>query len=68
MLRSQNQPKTSSELVEAPPGIEPDQAISAVSEEIADRASTQLDFHSVEPNSFHPSPRFGAASRNIRAT
>jgi hypothetical protein len=36
--------------------------------ETADRASTRLDFDSIEPSSFHLDPRFGTRSRDIRAT
>jgi hypothetical protein len=54
-------------MVEAP-GIEPDQRASRISTEIADSASTQLDFDSIEPASFHLDPSFGTRSGDIRAT
>jgi hypothetical protein len=54
-------------MVEAP-GIEPDQVLSPFSTKIADPASTLLDFDSIEPSAFHPDPRFGATSGDIRAT
>ena len=53
--------------VEAP-GIEPDQAVEWISLELADPASTRLDFDSIEPSSFHLDLRFGARSSNTRAT
>jgi len=54
-------------VVEAP-GIEPGQTLEWSSLEIADPASTRLDFDSIEPRSFHLDPRFGARSGDIRAT
>jgi hypothetical protein len=53
--------------VEAP-GIEPAKASSLFRTKMAESASTQLDFHFIEPGPFRPDPRLGAASGNIRAT
>jgi hypothetical protein len=45
-----------------------DPAVSSSSGENAEPASTRPDCHSTEPGLFHPDPRFGATSGNIRAT